>query len=266
MPERSSYEPGTPSWVDVASPDVDAAVSFYERLFGWQASEPGDPEETGGYRMLTQDGKAVAGAGPVQGDDHPPVWTTYVTVADADAAAEKVKSAGGSVFVEPMDVMTAGRMAIFADPGGAVFAVWQPREHIAAEIVNEPNSLTWNELRTRDPEEAKAFYAEVFGWGTTAFPDMPGSYTIWTVGGSAPENGRGGMIDMAATPIPAEVPPHWDVAFAVADADATAARCGELGGTITFPVMDTPVGGLVGLQDPAGATFTAIELAQQPPQ
>ncbi len=265
MPERVSYEPGTPSWVDVSSPDVDAAVSFYEQLFGWQATDPGDPEETGGYRMLTQDGKAVAGAGPTQGEGHPSVWTTYVTVADADATAERVEAAGGSVFVAPMDVMTAGRMAIVADPAGAVFAVWQPRDHIGAELVNEPNSLAWNELRTRDPEAAKTFYGAVFGWGTTSAPDMEG-YTIWTIGGSAPENGKGGMLDMAATPIPAEVPPHWDVAFAVADADAIATRCVELGGAVIVAAMDIAVGRMVGLQDPAGATFTAIALAQQPPQ
>lgn len=264
MPERSSYEPGTPSWVDVSSPDVDAAVSFYEQLFGWEASEAGDPEETGGYRMFTQDGKPVAGAGPIQAEGHPPVWTTYVTVEDADATAEKVKAAGGSVFMEPTDVMTAGRMAIFADPAGAVFAVWEPKEHIGAMIVNEPNSLTWNELRTRDTEGAKAFYAAVFGWDGMAFPDMDG-YTIWTLGGSGPENGKGGMIDMAVTPIPDEVPPHWDVAFAVVDADAMAARCAELGGNVIVPAMDISVGRMVGLQDPTGAMFTAIKLAEQPP-
>lgn len=263
MPEITKHEPGTPSWVDVASPDVDAAVDFYEKLFGWEAAEAGDPEETGGYRMLQQDGKAVAGAGPIQQEGQPPAWTTYVTVEDADATAERVKAAGGSVLAEPMDVMTAGRMAIFADPAGAVFAVWQPQEHIGAELVNEPNSLTWNELRTRDPEGAKAFYTEVFGWDPFAFEGMDG-YTIWTIGGHAPENGKGGMIDMAVTEMPDEVPPHWDVNFAVEDADATAARCEELGGNVVVPPMDIPVGRMAGLQDPTGAMFTAIKLS--PPQ
>jgi len=263
MPERTSYEHGTPSWVDVASPDVDAAVAFYEQLFGWEGSEGGDAEETGGYRMLTQNGKAVAGAMPIRMEGQPPVWTTYVSVDDVDATAEQVKAAGGSVLAEPMDVMTAGRMAVFMDPEGAAFAVWQAKDHIGSELVNEPNSLAWNELRTRDPDGAKAFYSGLFGWEPMAFPDMEG-YTIWTVGGSAPENGKGGMIDMETIPMPAEVPPHWDVNFAVADADATAARCAELGGTVIVPPMDIPVGRMAGLQDPSGAMFTVIKLSQQP--
>jgi predicted enzyme related to lactoylglutathione lyase len=263
MPEMTSYEPGTPSWIDVASPDVDAAVAFYEGLFGWQSSEAGDPEETGGYRMFSHGGKAVAGIGPIQNEGQPPVWTTYVTVDDADATAEMVKAAGGSIVIEPMDVLTAGRMAIFSDPGGAVFAVWQPRDHIGAELVNEPVSLAWNELRTRDPENAKKFYAEVFGWDQMAFSEMDG-YTVWTIGGNDPENGKGGMIDMGATDMPEGIPPHWDVNIAVDDADATAARCAELGGSVTVPPMDIPVGRMAGLQDPSGATFTAIKLV--PPE
>ncbi len=259
MPERTSYEHGTPSWVDVASPDVDAAVSFYEQLFGWEGSEAGDAEETGGYRMLTQNGKAVAGAMSVRMEGQPPVWTTYITVDDADAIAEQVKAAGGSVLVGADGRDEAGRMAVFMDPEGAAFAVWQAKDHIGSELVNEPNTLAWNELRTRDPDGAKAFYSGLFGWEPMAFPDMEG-YTIWTVGGSAPENGKGGMIDMATIPMPAEVPPHWDVNFAVADADETAARCAELGGTVIVPPMDIPVGRMAGLQDPAGAMFTVIKI------
>ena len=96
MPEMTAYEPGTPSWADVASPDPDAAVRFYEGLFGWQASEPGDAEQDGGYRMFLQGEKTVAGIGPIQNEGQPPVWTTYITVADADQTVARVKPAGGS--------------------------------------------------------------------------------------------------------------------------------------------------------------------------
>jgi predicted enzyme related to lactoylglutathione lyase len=263
LPEITKHEPGTPSWADVSSPDIEAAVSFYEQLFGWEASEPGDPEETGGYRMFTRGGKAVAGAGPTRSEEQPPAWMTYVTVADAEAAAERAKAAGGAVVVEPMDVMTAGRMAVLADPAGAVFAVWQPREHIGAELVNEPGSMTWNELRTRDTEGAKRFYGELFGWDGMAYSEME-AYTVWTLGGNAPENGKGGMIDMDGTEMPAEVPPHWDVTFAVEDADQTAERAKELGGNVVFGPMDIAVGRMAGIQDPTGAMFSVIKLAQQP--
>ncbi|MCB0828718.1 MAG: VOC family protein [Solirubrobacterales bacterium] len=259
MAEITGYEPGTPSWIDIAAPDVDAAAAFYEDLFGWQTSEAADPEEAGGYRMFSQDGKAVAGLMPIQNEGQPPAWTTYVTVEDADETAGKVREAGGSVMMEPMDVMTAGRMAIFSDPEGAVFAIWQPRDHIGSELVNEPISLTWNELRSRDPEGAKRFYSEVFDWDTAGYSAMEG-YVIWSIGELEPGNGKGGMIDMAATGAPDDMPPHWDVAFAVDDADAVAARCTELGGTVNMAPFDSPVGRMAALQDPAGAPFTVIRL------
>ena len=150
-------------------------------------------------------------------------------------------------------------MAVCVDPGGAVFAIWQAKDHIGSQIVNEPNSLAWNELRTRDTDGAKKFYGEVFGWGAMGFEAM-GDYVIWTLGGNAPENGKGGMVDLAGTPMPAEVPPHWDVAFAVEDADATVAKCEELGGGALMAPMDTPVGRLALLRAPDGATFTVIKL------
>src|SRR5690348_6408667 len=126
MPERSSYAPGTPSWVDIGT-DVDAAKKFYGELFGWELEEAGPAEETGGYGMFRKDGKVVAGVGPQQSPG-PPFWSTYVSVANADDTAAKVKANGGQVIMDPMDVMSAGRMAVFQDPTGAFFSIWQPGE------------------------------------------------------------------------------------------------------------------------------------------
>ncbi len=153
----------------------------------------------------------------------PPAWTTYVSVEDVDQSAARAKELGAQVLAEPMDVMTAGRMAVLMDPEGAVFALWQPGEHIGAGIVNEFNTLTWNELRTRDPESAKKFYGSLFGWNGMQFSAMEG-YTVWTIGDVGPEQGKGGMIDMTATDMPEGIPPHWDVTFSVEDADAMAAK------------------------------------------
>ena len=147
MPERTSYEPGTPSWVDLSTPDVDAA-KFYGELFGWTAEDAGPPEETGGYGMFMLDGGNVAGVGPMQGEDEPPMWSTYVATDDADGAPPP--DAGASVIVEPMDVMDAGRMAFVRAPGRGCIGLWQPSRHTGAELVNEPVALTWNELLTRD--------------------------------------------------------------------------------------------------------------------
>ena len=86
MPERTSYEPGTPSWVDLGTSDPDASRAFYGELFGWTADEPGPVEETGGYAMFRKDGKLVAGVGPLQDDSQPVVWSTYVSTDDLDGA------------------------------------------------------------------------------------------------------------------------------------------------------------------------------------
>jgi uncharacterized protein len=253
------YAPGTPSWVELSSPDVDASAAFYRDVMGWNAIEPGPAEETGGYRMFQLDGQSVAGLMGHMQEGQPTVWATYVNVADADETASRVKAAGGGVIVEPMDVMDIGRMAVFADPTGAVFGVWQPKAFAGAELVNAPNSLCWNELLTRDQEAGKAFYPAVFGWvaGRAACPGAPETYTVWEIAGKP----VGGMMQMTDEMFPAEVPPHWGVCFAVADCDATTAKARELGATVTAEPMDTPIGRYAGLIDPQGASFAVMRLA-----
>jgi predicted enzyme related to lactoylglutathione lyase len=256
----AEYAPGTPCWAELSSPDTDASASFYGELMGWTATEPGPVEETGGYRMFEQDGRSVAGLIGRMQEGQPTAWSTYVCVADANEAAAKVKAAGGGVVVEPMDVMDIGRMAFFADPGGAVFGVWQPKTFAGAELVGEPNSLCWNELLTRDSEGGKTFYPALFGWnaGRPSFEGAPESYVVWELDGEP----VGGMMQMTDEVFPAELPPHWGVCFAVADCDATTARARELGATVTYEPMDMPIGRFSGLVDPQGASFTVMRLAE----
>jgi uncharacterized protein len=259
MPEVSEHAPGTPSWVDLASPDMDASERFYGGLFGWTADATGSVEETGGYKMLQRDGRNVAGLGPIQGEGQPAMWTTYVSTDDADAVAERVREAGGQVLMEPFDVLGAGRMAVFGDAVGAVISVWQPQTHHGADVVNEPGSLCWNELAARDIDAAKRFYEAVFGWDaeTNAYGDT--SYTEWKLDGRS----VGGMIQMNEQ-WPAEIPAHWMVYFAVDDIDATVARASELGGKVAVEPTDTPVGRFAVLNDPHGAVFSVIRLSQPP--
>jgi len=259
MSERTSYKPGTPSWVDLGSPDPDAAAEFYGALLGWEVLEAQDPEQTGGYRMAQMQGKPVAGMMPLMQEGQPPAWTTYVSVEDADATAAAVKEAGGSVLVEPMDVLDVGRMAVFADPSGAVFAVWQPRAHPGAGLVNEPGAFTWNELNTRDPDAARAFYGAVFGWEPTEHEmGEMGTYVEWKVG----EDPMGGMMDMRGR-VPDEVPPNWLTYFAVDDTDAAVEKVKELGGSVAFGPIDIMAGRFAVVQDPHGATFAVIKMPEQ---
>jgi predicted enzyme related to lactoylglutathione lyase len=246
---KTSYEPGTPSWVDLGTADIEAAKAFYGGLFGWRVDELGP--EAGGYCMAFLDDAPVAGLGPQQ-NPGPPYWTTYVSVASAAETVDKAKAAGGTVIMEPMDVMGAGTMAIFADPTGAVIAVWQPGNHPGAGIVNEPGSLCWNELNTRDPARAAEFYTSVFGWGTQGDE----SYTQWMIGDSS----VGGMM-MMPDMVPAEVPAHWVVYFAVADVEASVKTISDSGGTIVVPPMAVPEVGTFSLaMDPQGALFAVIQL------
>jgi predicted enzyme related to lactoylglutathione lyase len=257
MSEVSEYTPGTPSWVDLGTPDIDATVAFYGGLFGWDVPESENPEQTGGYRIAMLRGKAVAGVMPLMQEGQPPAWSTYVSVDDADAAAASVREAGGQVVAEPMDVMELGRMGVFADPSGAYFGVWQPRSFAGAGIVNEAGALSWNELNTRDPDAAKGFYAAVFGWKTRDFEMAEGTYL--TVHRGDDDHSVGGIMDIRGR-VPAEVPNHWHVYFAVDDTDATVAKAKELGGGVAVEPMDIPdVGRFAILTDPHGAAFAVIQ-------
>ena len=140
-------------------------------------------EADGRYFMARLRGKDVAALGSAPQEGMPAVWNTYVTVTDVEETAEKVKDAGGTVMMEPFDVFDAGRMAVFADPSGAVFMAWKPNQMIGAYIVNEPNTLSWNELATRDVEGSKEFYGKVFGWQTNDMDFGGGSYTVWYLPG-----------------------------------------------------------------------------------
>jgi predicted enzyme related to lactoylglutathione lyase len=248
MPEMKHYEHGVPSWVDIGTPDLPAAVSFYGELFGWDGEDLG--EDAGHYTLVSKAGNQVAALSPAQ-DPGPPRWTTYVNVDDVDEVATKVESAGGSVVVAPMDVMTAGRMAIFADTTGAVIAAWQAGDHIGAQLVNEPGSFIWGELATSDLAKSKAFYSQVFGWGWGGSDEYAEAQVAGrTIGGVMPR-----PPDM-----PSEVPDSWLVYFGATDVDTDAKKATDLGATIIAGPADIPgTGRFAVLSDPQGAAFALFK-------
>ena len=248
---------GTPIWVDLGAPDVGAAVRFYGELFGWEADEL--PDDAGGYTLFRLGGKSVAGVAPLRSPDQPPAWTTYVATDDADATARKVESAHGTVLAPPFDVLDAGRMAVFADPTGAVFGVWESGRHTGAQVFNEPVSLTWNDVATRNAQAAIGFYTEVFGWRTDE-QDMGhgATYTRFFNG----VRGIGGARQMGDE-TPAEVPPHWMAYFTVAAVDDVIERAKQLGGSLVAGPVPIPAGRLAVLNDTAGATFSVVEPTEE---
>jgi len=262
VPERTSYDPGVPCWVDLSTTDKAGAISFYSSLFGWDCHEA-PQEEAGGYTMAYLRDKPVAG---IFGQDEaqqsqgvPPSWTTYFATADADATAKKAEAAGGTVFAPPFDVLDVGRMAVIADTVGAVFGIWQAKAHLGAGLVNEPGTLSWNELICEDPDAAIGFYRETFDHEVETFgPEGPDAYRILKVG----DNGIAGILQKPAD-MPAEVPPHWLTYFAVDGADETVAKVKELGGSVMAEPFDIPdVGRIAIVLDPAFAAFGVIKNAQ----
>lgn len=258
MSTVTAYVNGVPSWIDLATPDPEAAQAFYAELFGW--SYETNPTDTPGtdYIMANKGDKAAAGmmklTEEMAASGMPPVWTTYVTVTDVEATAAKVEAAGGNVMQPPMDVMEAGRMAVFADPAGSVICAWEAKEHIGAEVINEHGALTWNELLTPNPAAVTGFYADVFGWSATTAP-MPGmEYTVFSVTGGN-ENGIAGAMSP-----PMEMPSVWVVYFNVDDVAATVAKAKELGATVMMDATPMPgVGTLAALADPQGAMFSVMK-------
>ena len=168
------------------------------------------------------------------------------------------RNGGVDVVLEfVIDVRDEGPVVDDVDPTGAVVSVWQPRAHIGADLANEPGTFCWNELATRDTEAAKPFYRAVFGWEGETNVDAGMAYTEWKLDGRS----VAGMMDMGAQ-VPADVPPHWLVYFAVDDTDASVAKCEELGGAVRVPPMDIEPGRFSVLADPQGATFAVIRMSQ----
>ncbi|MFE1363487.1 VOC family protein [Streptomyces anulatus] len=250
---------GAPDWVDLGTPDLDAATAFYRELFGWDLV-PGGPE-VGGYGMLTLDGRYVGGVMTVSEEEAPSAWSVSFQSPDIAATAAAVERAGGSAAFEPMDVLDLGSMGGFTDPAGAYFAAWQPKEHPGFGVVQEPGSFLWAELYTSDVPAAAAFFNDVFGWGTDQLKVEGTDYTYTTVhpAGAGPEASFGGLVRMGDVPSEAARGPHWLPYFAVADVDATVAAAKRLGGTETLAAMDVPgVGKMANVADPFGAVFAVM--------
>ena len=281
MADRDGYIAGVPAWVDTSQPDPEAALDFYGGLFGWEFEDVMPPQSEGKYFIGRLGGRDAAAVGSIP-EGAPPMamWNTYVWVESADETASRVLDAGGKALMEPFDVMDAGRMAVFADPEGAAFCVWQAKQHRGAQVVNEAGSLNFNGLNTRDVAGAKSFYGSVFGWQTLT---LDGGFEMWTLPGygdhleeSNPElrkqmaegGAPAGFEDVVASINPIgddqpDVPPHWNVTFAVDDADAIASKATELGGKVIVPPFDAPWVRMTVIADPQGAIFIASKFVPE---
>jgi uncharacterized protein len=254
MGKRTQHTPGTFSWTDCATTDPEGAKAFYAGLFGWEYDDmPAGEGVT--YSMAKIDGDYVAAVAPQPEAQReagvPPAWNSYVTVDSADATAAKAGELGANVHAPPFDVMEAGRMAVIQDPQGAFFMIWQPNQHIGAQLVNAPGALSWNELGSPDLEGSTGFYGQLFGW---TFTPMEGTDSPYLVVQNA-SRANGGI----RPPMPPGTPPFWLVYFATPDIDGTVGKVSELGGNVLVGKTDIGIARIGVAQDPQGAVFALYE-------
>lgn len=250
----TAWTPGTPCWVDIGVPDIPKAAAFYAGVFGWDIQDTGP--EGGGYRMCTLGSRPVAGIGAQAAPDSGVYWTTYLASADADLTAAEIKAAGGQVMMAPFDVMGVGRMFIAADPGGALFGVWEARSHTGIQLANEPGSLIWSENMSRHYEANQAFYAAVFGYQFGDIGAEGMNYATLDIDGRP----VGGIGEIGADE-PADVPANWRTYFGVADTDAALAKVTALGGSVVMPAWDSPYGRMAIVSDDQGGVFAVMSVS-----
>jgi predicted enzyme related to lactoylglutathione lyase len=254
MPHRDTAPVGAPVWIELCTSDPDRSRAFYGDLFGWDSQDMGP--EFGNYITFTKGGEQIAGGMRNDGQSGAPdTWTVYLKSDDAAAVAKAAAAHGGQVVVDAMPVMELGTMAVVVDAGQAAVGAWQPGIHTGFGLIAEAGAPSWFELFTRDYDASIAFYQDVFGWKTEAVGDTDDfRYTTMVDGGEQ----YAGVMDASGF-LPEGVPAHWSVYFGTDDADATAARIVELGGSIVSPPEDTPYGRLATATDPVGVQFKLVQ-------
>ncbi|MEV6547524.1 VOC family protein [Streptomyces sp. NPDC051597] len=253
------YPEGAPCWADVTLPDLAAGKRFYGALMGWTFDEDAE-ERYGHYTTALSGGRRVAGLVPKRDGRMPTAWGVYFAAPDAAALAVRIRAAGGQLVTDPVQVPPYGTMAVAADPGGAVFGLWQAGAHPGFEKSGEPGSFCWTEVYARDTARADRFYEAVFGFEGRDLEETEGDYRTWSPAGSAPGPGTAfGGRALLGDAFPAEMPDHFLVHFAVRDCDATAAACRDLGGRVTAGPVDIPYGRMAVLADDQGASFAILQ-------
>jgi predicted enzyme related to lactoylglutathione lyase len=259
MPEKNGFDPGHFCWIELGTTDAKGAQDFYSALFGWSV-ETGDAGEAGPYHMFRLDGRDAGGMYTLMKEQVeqgvPPHWMSYLSVASADETAKRAGELGGHVVMGPMDVMDVGRMAVVADPTGAMFALWQAKSHQGLGRVDDVSTPCWFELATKDAKQSGPFFCGLFGWEAVETPMGEMTYTMFKHG----EGHVGGMMQMTAEW--GDTPSHWMIYFTVAECEAACARVEELGGKVCVPPTDVPgVGRFAVVNDPQGAYFSVIKLS-----
>jgi predicted enzyme related to lactoylglutathione lyase len=258
----TQHAPGTFCWPELGSTDQAGAKKFYSALFGWTAADVPMGPDAGFYTIFKKNGTDCAALFTLQPEmlkqGIPPYWGAYIAVSDADPTAKKAKELGGTVIMEPFDVMgTLGRMAVIQDPTGATVSVWQAKDHIGAGVLDENGALCWTELMTTDPARARGFYTGLIGWTTQDMPMEQGTYTLFQRPGGVNAAGM-----MKLPPQMQGAPSNWQSYFQVSDIQQTTAQVTQMGGKVMVPPTPIPnIGSFAVYADPQGAVFSVLQPA-----
>ncbi len=246
-------------WNQLNTPDVTASKAFYEGLLGWRIVE----ENVGGVPMhLLFSGDTCVGdlmAMP-EGLEAPSHWLSYVWVQDLDAVVARAADKGATIHLPITEIPEVGRIAVFADPSGAVLGVYASEHPVGDPQPMAPGTFCWYECMTRNLDGAKAFYADLFGWTSSPMP-MDGGFTYHLQHRGTDQ--VAGMMAMEGD-LWNGIPDHWMAYVAVEDIEATVAKVEGLGGTVCVPVTDIQIGRFAVIQDAVGATVSLFQGAERP--
>jgi predicted enzyme related to lactoylglutathione lyase len=257
MPVIEKHMPGAFCWFELATTDQEAARKFYTSLFGWTLNEfPMGPDEL--YTIFQVDSQDAAAAYSMNREQRnqgiPPHWMLYIAVDNVEKTGTHAVEIGGRLCAPAFDVMDLGRMAVIADPTGAMFSVWQANKQTGIGITGENGTVCWADLSTPDPSTARRFYRELFDWNfVETEKDSSGYLHIKNheqfIGGIPP-----------ATHREPNRPPHWLLYFQVADCDASTDTASDQGAQILRRPGDMlDVGRFAILKDPQGAVFALFQ-------
>jgi predicted enzyme related to lactoylglutathione lyase len=234
-------------WYELITTGVAAAKAFYAEVLGWGAQDAGH-----GYTLFTTGGRTVCGLMELSDEARKmglrPSWLGYVGVDDVDAAAQRIKQLGGTVF-PPMEVPNVSRLSVGVDPQKATIAVFKWLNDREPPELNAPGGVGWHELLADDWEKAWPFYSELFGWQKAQEEaSAPDPYQVFSAGGQM----IGGMVKKP--PVIANT--FWLYYFNVGDIDDAIKRVKAHGGTILEGPSEVPGSRwIVQAIDPQGAVF-----------
>lgn len=252
----NTYHYGKFVWHDLLTDDIPAAKKFYEELFGWEFVSSA-PQDTA-FTVIKFNGIPIGSVvylKRLNPDVSEARWLSSLSVPDVDKAVEYFRSNGGTVYREPKNYPNRGRLAVVADPQGAVLALLNATGGDPADAKPASDEWMWNELLTNNPGEAASFYEGLAGYQYETRQVTTGiDYHILTKNGIP----RAGVVK-----VPWEtVKPNWLPYIKVEDPQALAAQVEVLGGKLLLPPDKNIRNGSVAVvADPTGA---AVALQKWP--